>query len=278
MSVRAQPRPDPATRARCARLTCAPAWVAVNQDTSVGSNLVEPTMTTRVREPIGHARRQAAAICYRTVRALFLQSADEDPARREPCPAGCRTAGASAATACAAYDSDAAATYGASGYGAAAPASGYGGAAASAAATCSAAAAAASAATSRRQLYAQVGFPVEDIEGPQADVGDFLLIENGNGIGRSLRLRRSMLRRYGGCRCAARHRQGGPGGSKYRQGGMLTSSLRSLLRARHSRSSSCCEQALAESTPLDEWTPTELHSPYAAQVNMAGPQEGFNIP
>jgi hypothetical protein len=120
--------------------------------------------------------------------------------------------------------------------------------------------------------FAQRGaFPVENVERRQADVGDFLFIENGNGIRRSSRLRRSLLRRHDGCRCAACHRQGRPRDSEYRQGGMLTSSLRTLLHARHSRSSSCCEQALAESTPLDEWTPHQI----ALFMRGPGQSEGF---
>jgi hypothetical protein len=50
------------------------------------------------------------------------------------------------------------------------------------------------------------GFLVEDVERPQADVGDFFLIEGD--LGRSGIPGRHIRRRYGGCRGgAARQRQ-----------------------------------------------------------------------
>jgi hypothetical protein len=91
-------------------------------------------------------------------------------------------------------------------------------------------------AASPRKLHAGLRcsgvFLVEDIEGRQADVGNFLLAER-NHRTRCDVLRGNIRHRRRG-RSAACHRQRHPGDSERRQGLPYTLSLRSLLRMRHS--------------------------------------------
>jgi hypothetical protein len=105
----------------------------------------------------------------------------------------------------------------------------------SAAATAASAAASAASAASAPlcNLFPEVGragvLLVEDVERPQADVGDFFLIESELGPagvpGRCIRGRHS------GCgRCAAGQRQRHADGSNHRDGFLPALSLRSVLR------------------------------------------------
>ena len=108
--------------------------------------------------------------------------------------------------------------------------------AATSAAAPAAAAAAASAASGK--LFAESGrsgvFLVEDVERPQADVGDFFLTESD--LGRGGIPRRYICGRNSGCRgCAARQRQGHADDSHHRYDFLRMFSLRSTLRVRHSR-------------------------------------------
>ncbi len=113
-------------------------------------------------------------------------------------------------------------------------------AAAAAATAASAAAPAASAASAAsaplRNLFPDVGragvFLVEDVEGPQADVGDFFFAERDlrpDGIPR----RRIRGRHSGRGGCPARERQRHADDSDNRYGFLATLSLRSLLLVRH---------------------------------------------
>ena len=120
--------------------------------------------------------------------------------------------------------------------------------AASASAASSAAAAAASAASGI--LFAPGGssvFLVEDVERPQADVGDFFLTESDlrwGGIPR-----RYIRRRHSGCRgCAACQRQRHTDNPKHRYGFLRIFSLRSTFRLRHS---------LSPPTPASEYSTPE---------------------
>src|SRR5262249_34637541 len=77
-------------------------------------------------------------------------------------------------------------------------------------------------------------FLVEDVERPQADVGDFFLTESD--LGRGGIPRRYIRGRNSGCRgCAARQRQGHTDDSHHRYDFLRMFSLRSTLRVRHSR-------------------------------------------
>src|SRR5262252_6393034 len=77
-------------------------------------------------------------------------------------------------------------------------------------------------------------FLVEDVERPQADVGDFFLTESD--LGRGGIPRRYFRGRHGGrCGCAARQRQRHADDSNNRYGFLRMFSLRSTLRVRHSR-------------------------------------------
>ena len=77
-------------------------------------------------------------------------------------------------------------------------------------------------------------FLVEDVERPQADVGDFFLTESD--LGRGGIPRRYICGRNSGCRgCAARQRQGHADDSHHRYDFLRMFSLRSTLRVRHSR-------------------------------------------
>src|SRR5215470_18137242 len=105
-----------------------------------------------------------------------------------------------------------------------------------AAAATSAAAAAAAAASGK--FFSESGrsgvFLVEDVERPQADVGDFFLTESD--LGRGGIPRRYICGRNSGCRgCAARQRQGHADDSHHRYDFLRMFSLRSTLRVRHSR-------------------------------------------
>jgi hypothetical protein len=145
-------------------------------------------------------------------------------ATRAAATAGATTAASATATATAAAAAAAAAT-------------------GTAPATASAAPATASAppASGRKlQALAEVRCPAEllikDVEGAQADVGDFLLTEDGDGGQRGSFRRR--IGHRGNCRrCAAGHRQRHSGSSPGRQGYLRTLSLRRSLRLRHFKSS-----------------------------------------
>ena len=111
-------------------------------------------------------------------------------------------------------------------------------AAASAASAAAPAAAAAAASAASGKLFAESGrssvFLVEDVERPQADVGDFFLTESD--LGRGGIPRRYIRGRNSGCRgCAARKRQGHADDSHHRYDFLRMFSLRSTLRVRHSR-------------------------------------------
>jgi hypothetical protein len=108
--------------------------------------------------------------------------------------------------------------------------------AAAAAAAAASAAAAPSAATAARILLAGARrwgvFLVEDVERPQADVGDLFLIERD--LGRGGLPPRCILGRDGGRGgCTARQRQRHADGSHHRHNFFSTGSLRSLLRTWH---------------------------------------------
>src|SRR5215831_4603790 len=114
-----------------------------------------------------------------------------------------------------------------------------------AAASAAAAAAAAAAATAAPAASAAPGkffpksrrsgiFLVEDVERPQADVGDFFFTESD--LGRGSIPRRYFCGRHSSCRgCAARQRQRHADDSNHRYGFLWIFSLRSTLRMRHSR-------------------------------------------
>jgi hypothetical protein len=118
-------------------------------------------------------------------------------------------------------------------------------ASAAAAAAASAAAAAASAASAAPAASAASGkffpksgrsgvFLVEDVERPQADVGDFFLTESD--LRRGGIPRRYFRGRHSGCGgCAARQRQRHADDSRYRYDFLWIFSLRNTLRLRHSR-------------------------------------------
>jgi hypothetical protein len=118
-------------------------------------------------------------------------------------------------------------------------------AAASAASAAGAAASAASAASATSAASAASGKPfaksgrsgvflVEDVECPQADVGDFFLTESD--LGREGIPRRHIRGRHSGCcGCPARQRQGHTDNPNHRYGFLRIFSLRSTLRLRHSR-------------------------------------------
>ena len=76
-------------------------------------------------------------------------------------------------------------------------------------------------------------FIVEDIESRQADVRDFFLTESNY---RCRVLRRCIACRTNGCHGCARQRQR-PSDSQYRYGFRSTTSLRSLLRVQHGKTS-----------------------------------------
>ena len=82
------------------------------------------------------------------------------------------------------------------------------------------------------ELRRSGGLAVVHKELGEGDVGEFFLSEGDDGKGL---LRRCLRAIDDGGRCIARHRQGHAGGSPHRQGRSRTSSLRSLLRACHSR-------------------------------------------
>ena len=138
------------------------------------------------------------------------------------------------------YSYSASAASGAPGYGApacGAPACGAPGccAAASAAAPCCTASAASATSLGELQAFAErLAFPVEDVERRQADVGDFLLVESEHGR-RCDVVQRTIRRRRNCRRCAARHRQGHPGGPQCGQGCRPTLPRRRLFRVSHSR-------------------------------------------
>src|SRR6516162_7489782 len=105
-------------------------------------------------------------------------------------------------------------------------------------AAAAASAAAASAAAASGEFFPKSGrsgvFLVEDVERPQADVGDFFLTESD--LGRGGIPRRYIRGRNSGCRgCAARQRQGHADDSHHRYDFLRMFSLRSTLRVRHSR-------------------------------------------
>jgi len=111
-------------------------------------------------------------------------------------------------------------------------------AAAASAAAASAAAASAAAAAASGEFFPKSGrsgvFLVEDVERPQADVGDFFLTESD--LGRGGIPRRYFRGRHSGCcGCAARQRQRHADDSHHRYGFLRMFSLRSTLRVRHSR-------------------------------------------
>src|SRR6516164_10241014 len=111
-------------------------------------------------------------------------------------------------------------------------------AAASAAAASAASAAPAAAAAASGEFFPKSGrsgvFLVEDVERPQADVGDFFLTESDLGRG-GIPPRDFRGRHSGCCGCAARQRQRHADDSHHRYGFLRMLSLRSTLRVRHSR-------------------------------------------
>jgi hypothetical protein len=116
-------------------------------------------------------------------------------------------------------------------------------AAAAATAAASAASAAASASSAAPtpaasgKLFAEPGrsgvLLVEDIECPQADVGDFLFIEGDLLTKREIRRRCLRCRHCSCCGCAARERQRHANGPQHGHRFLLTRSLRSLFRTWH---------------------------------------------
>src|SRR5262249_5190158 len=111
-------------------------------------------------------------------------------------------------------------------------------AAASAASAAAPAAAAAAASAASGKLFAESRrssvFLVEDVERPQADVGEFFLTESD--LGRGGIPRRYIRGRNSGCRgCAGRQRQGHADDSHHPDDFLRMFSLRSTLRVRHSR-------------------------------------------
>src|SRR5215813_5557128 len=111
-------------------------------------------------------------------------------------------------------------------------------AAAAAAAASAASAAPAAAAAASSKFFPKSGrsgvFLVEDVERPQADVGDFFLTESD--LGRGGIPRRYFRGRHSGCGgCAARQRQRHADDSNHWYGFLRKFSLRSTLRVRHSR-------------------------------------------
>jgi hypothetical protein len=161
---------------------------------------------------VGTVCSPAGARYYRTARRE--PSAGIDPPHASPRPAGCRAARTSATAAGASASADdgasAASRYRAAGYGTAGcSAAGHRTAASSTAAACpSAAPAAAATARGGYSLVKQAfwsNFPVEDVEGCQADVGEFLVVQgkDGKGCGIGRRHIRGRRRR----RCAASDRQ-----------------------------------------------------------------------
>jgi len=111
-------------------------------------------------------------------------------------------------------------------------------ASAAAAAASAASAAPAAAAAASGEFFPKSGrsgvFLVEDVERPQADVGDFFLTESD--LGRGGIPRRYFRGRHSGCcGCAARQRQRHADDSHHRYGFLRMFSLRSTLRVRHSR-------------------------------------------
>ena len=161
-----------------------------------------------------------------------IPSADVDPPRTSPRPAGCRAAQTSATAAGASASADDCATaptagYRTAGHGATAPTAGYSTAAGrgataptaacSTTAACSSAAPTAAATALGYSLVKQASWsnlPVEDVEGRQADVGEFLVIQikDGKGCGTLGRHIRGRRRR----RCAAGDRQRRAGCSQER--------------------------------------------------------------
>jgi len=111
-------------------------------------------------------------------------------------------------------------------------------AAASAASAAPAASAAAAASAASGKLFPKSGRPgvflVEDVERPQADVGDFFLTESDLGRG-GIPPRDFRGRHSGCCGCAARQRQRHADDSHHRYGFLRMLSLRRTLRVRHSR-------------------------------------------
>src|SRR5262245_12200025 len=106
------------------------------------------------------------------------------------------------------------------------------------AAAASAAPAAAAAPAASGESFPKSGrsavFLVEDVERPQADVGDFFLTESD--LRRGGIPRRHFRDRHSGCGgCAARQRQRHADDSRYRYDFLWIFSLRSTLRMRHSR-------------------------------------------
>ena len=158
---------------------------------------------------VGTVCSPAGARYYRTARRE--PSAGIDPPRTSPRPAGCRAARTSATAA----GTSASADDGAAGYGATGPTAGYRTAgcsaaghrtaASSTAAACpSAAPAAAATARGGYSLVKQAfwsNFPVEDVEGCQADVGEFLVVQGKDGKGCGIWRRHIRGRRRR--RCAA---------------------------------------------------------------------------
>ena len=177
---------------------------------------------------IGTACSPAEARYYRTARRE--RSADMDPPHTSPRPAGCRAAQTSATAAGASASADdgtsaddgasAASGYRTAGHGATAPTAGCSTATTatcSTTAACSSAAPAAAATALGYSLVKQAfwgNFPVEDIEGRQADVGELLVVQRKDGKGCGNLRRHIRSRRRG--RCAADDRQRRAGCSQER--------------------------------------------------------------
>ena len=161
---------------------------------------------------VGTACSPAEARYYRTARRE--PSADIDPPRTSPRPAGCRAARTSATAAGASASADDGAS--ASGYRTA----GYGATGshrerataqrAPPAAACRRAAPAA--ATARRYSLVEQAFwsnfPVEDVESRQADVGEFLVVQRKDGKGCGIWRRHIRGRRRRRCGAGDRQRAG----------------------------------------------------------------------
>jgi hypothetical protein len=194
---------------------------------------------------------------------LRLRSADVRPSAGRRYPARCHAARAGAAAARAADDADAAPPDHRASAAAAAPAACDRRAPSSPTAACNRASAsatardtaaatsstpAAAATASLSELHAEEAsvLPIEDIERPQADVGDLLLAENDAGTERG-GVGGRIHHRGGGC-CSTGERQGRSCGPECRC--PATALLGSLLRARHARTLLCWEALLNEGVAL----------------------------
>jgi hypothetical protein len=96
-----------------------------------------------------------------------------------------------------------------------------------------------------------VFFVVEEMEGGETDVGEFLFIEGNREAKSGNRPLLEVTGRYGRCRCAPRHRKSQSGDSQRRNGGFHYALLlfRSLLHPLHGRILQHCRKDLRENHP-----------------------------